>query len=28
LTHRRYTVRRNEYICEECNHHWNVDLPR
>lgn len=25
FTHRKYTVRRNEYICEECNHHWSVD---
>lgn len=24
-TFRKYTVRRNEYICEECNHHWTVD---
>ena len=22
---RRFSVRRNEYICEECNHHWTVD---
>ena len=28
FTHRKYTVRRHEYICEECNHHWNVDRPR
>ena len=27
FSRRKYTVRRNEYICEECNHHWNVDLP-
>ena len=28
FTRRRYTVRRNEYICEACNHHWNEDRPR
>ncbi len=28
FTHRKYTVRRNEYICEECNHHWTVDLAK
>ncbi|HSQ37889.1 MAG TPA: hypothetical protein VLS92_08360 [Acidimicrobiia bacterium] len=28
FTHRRYTVRRHEYICEGCNHHWNEDQPR
>jgi hypothetical protein len=28
FTRRRYTVRRNEYICEECNHHWSVDQAR
>lgn len=25
ITHRRYTVRRDEYICELCDHHWSVD---
>ena len=25
FTHRKYTVRRTEYICEECDHHWTVD---
>ena len=25
FTRRWYTVRRNEYICEECSHHWSVD---
>ncbi len=28
FTRRRYTVRRDEYICELCDHHWNVDRPR
>jgi hypothetical protein len=28
FTRPKYTVRRNEYICELCNHHWNVDRPR
>ena len=28
ITHRKYTVRRNEYICEECNHHWSVDKAK
>ena len=27
FTRGKYTVRRNEYICELCNHHWNVDQP-
>jgi hypothetical protein len=27
FTYRKYTVRRNEYICELCSHHWNVDEP-
>ena len=25
FTRRKYTLRRNEYICEECSHHWSVD---
>jgi hypothetical protein len=28
ITRRRYTVRRNEYICEQCDHHWCVDQAR
>ena len=28
FAHRKYTVRRNEYICEECNHHWSVDRQK
>jgi hypothetical protein len=28
LTFRKYTVRRHEYICEECDHHWNADFPK
>lgn len=28
FTYRKYTVRRHEYICELCDHHWEVDQPR
>lgn len=28
FTRRRYTVRRDEYICELCNHHWVADRPK
>lgn len=28
FTYRRYTARRSEYICEECNHHWSVDQAK
>ena len=28
FTHRKYTVRRTEYICEECDHHWTVDRAK
>ena len=28
FTRRRYSVRRSEYICELCNHHWSVDTPK
>jgi len=28
LSRRRFSVRRTEYICEECNHHWTVDRGR
>jgi len=28
FTHRKYPVRRIEYICEECNHNWTVDRER
>ena len=28
VTRRRYPVRRTEYICEECDHHWTVDRAR
>jgi hypothetical protein len=28
FTRRRYSVRRIEYICEECNHHWEVDRAK
>lgn len=28
FTRRSYTVRRHEYICEECDHHWVVDFPK
>lgn len=28
FTYRKYTVRRTEYICEECDHHWTVDQAK